>query len=256
MGESAVYRYELFEDGPWFEYRGTLSPDAAVMIYPRKYRSMEADIESGITLQGFPTCAWNQDAYLIWMAQNQNQQSFTMQSANVQAAVGAAQTAAGTVQLFNPTSDSEGELLTQGANNMYSAYQTAGSLMAQRRDAQIQPPQSKGAHSASVNSTCQTHTFTVCDMSVTNAQAMRLDSFFDMYGYKVDMVKKPQYNSRPIWNFIKTVGCVVLGDFDANDRRKIASIFDKGITFWHNPAKIYDYSINTAALNVGGDGDG
>ena len=58
---------------------------------------------------------------------------------------------------------------------------------------------------------------------------------FQMYGYQVNKVGYPSYymNTRKKWNYIKTVGCVVLGNIPLEDKREIETIYNNGITFWH-----------------------
>ena len=59
--------------------------------------------------------------------------------------------------------------------------------------------------------------------------------YFQMYGYQVNTLGYPSYymNTREKWNYIKTVGCTVLGTIPMDDKREIESIFNSGITFWH-----------------------
>lgn len=235
-GESAVYHYEKFSSQIIeFEYQGAITPDSPVKIYPLNYRGMGADYESGLTLQGYPTCAWNSDLYKIWLAQNQHTQALTMQSANIQAAVGAGQALIGAVTL-------NGGSAAAGVQTMYSAYEKAAGLVAQRKDMDIQPPQSKGNYNTSVNASAGCMTFTLADMCIDRYHAAMIDEFFDMYGYKINRVQVPNLKVRKHWNYIKTVGCVVKGGIDAKDRRRIADIFDRGITIWHDPRNMYAYT--------------
>lgn len=236
-GDGAVYHYEMFEDRkPMYKLCGNLANDGIVRLIPQNYRGFASDNESGISLPGFPTCAWSQDMYKIWMAQNANTQSFTIDSANIQTAVGAV---SGAAQIF---SGDIGGGIEQMANSAYSGYEKVHSLYAARADKKVQPPQAKGAQSASCNVSQFMQNFTIANMGVTVEQAKRLDTYFDMYGYLVNTVKQPNYKARPYWNYIKTVGCVVLGDFSAHDRRKIAAIFDKGVTWWRRADFMFKYT--------------
>lgn len=236
-GEGAIYHYELFEDRkPWYKLTGNLANDGVVRLVPQNYRGFANDNESGLSLPGFPTCAWSQDMYKIWMAQNAHSQSFTIDTAVIQSAAGLG---TGIARMIG--GDVAGGL-SQGANSLFSGYQTVGSLMAAQEDKKAQPPQAKGTQSANCNVVMGMQNFTIANMGVTVEQAKRLDTFFDMYGYLVNTVKKPNYKARPYWNYIKTVGCVVLGDFSAGDRRKIAAIFDKGLTWWRRADFMFKYT--------------
>lgn len=244
-GGAATYRYELFEADPHFRFGGATSIDGVVRMAPVGYRGYLVDNESGLSLSGYPSCSWSQDYYKIWMAQNAAQQDLTMIDGGVKVAVGAVQTAAGVGQAI-----AGGGLggVASGVGTMYSGGMQIAGLLAQRHDMQVQPPQSKGVHSGSVNIGLGMQNFTVCHMSISYQYAEIIDSYFDMYGYAVKRVKTPNYTARPLWNYIKTVGCVVQGDFDANDRRIVAAIFDKGVTWWRAPETIYRYDL--AGLNT------
>lgn len=243
-GEGAIFHYELFEDRqPWFKLAGNLANDGVVRLVPQNYRGFANDNESGLSLPGFPTCAWSQDMYKIWMAQNANSQAFAIESANVQTAMGMGFGIVDSIASF-ATGNISGGIggIEKTANAAYSGYQKVGSLMAAREDKKAQPPQAKGTQSANCNVVMGMQNFSIANMGVTVEQAKRLDTFFDMYGYLVNTVKKPNYKARPYWNYIKTVGCSVLGDFSAEDRRKIAAIFDKGLTWWRRADFMYKYN--------------
>lgn len=244
MGTAATYPFEQFGNRtPTFQLTGTSSPDSVARLIPTGFRGVTRDNESGITLGAYPSCAWTQDAYKIWMAQTAASQDVHMLGANLTVAAGAVQTAVGAVTLNASAAGA-------GASQMVSGFMQAQSLLASRADKQVQPPQAKGAQSGSCNVTNYCQNFRICTMSIKADQAKRLDQFFDMYGYQTNEVKVPELWTRNHWNFIKTVGCVVLGPIDADDRRKIGAIFDKGITLWHNPDTMYRYDL--ADENVAG----
>lgn len=241
-GTGAAYHYEKFDSAvPIFKIGGNLANDGCVRLIPQNYRGLYADNESGLTLTGYPTCSWSQDMYKIWMAQNAATQDLSIQSGVIQAAAGAASMGFSAMTL-------NGAGVGVGANMAYSGYQQIAGVMAARADKQVQPPQAKGAQSSNCNITLGLHHFTMSRHGITKDQAKRLDQFFDMYGYQTNLVKEPALMTRQMWNYVKTVGCVVLGGIDAEDRRKIGAIFDKGITLWHAPDIMYRYDL--AAGNI------
>lgn len=246
MGECAHYHYErfgtVFPDGPYFRVYGNIGADGTVRMAPMDYNGVAVNNEEGISLTGYPTCAWTQDAYKIWLAQNANSQALSIQSGNIAVAVGAAQVAFGGVQAAIPLGDGGGEMISHGIQQAYSGYQQVAGVLAARKDAQVQPPQAKGAQSSSCNITMGTQTFQFLYKSIRAENAQAIDSYFSMYGYKINRVTEPQYKNRSNWNYIRTIGCIVKGNIDANDRYRIASIFDKGVTFWHVPSKMYQYT--------------
>lgn len=69
---------------------------------------------------------------------------------------------------------------------------------------------------------------------------------FNMTGYTVKRVKKPNLKSRVRFNYVKTVGANIVGSFNQDDLSLIRQIFDNGITFWHYNTvnfKPLDYSL-------------
>lgn len=243
-GQGAKYRNEFFSDAtPTLRIGGSLGNDGVVRLVPANYRGYAHDNESGISLSGYPTCAWNQDLYKIWMAQNANTQALHLEQAGVQ---GVASGAAGLVSLF--TGNLGGA--ASGAMGVVNSYYAQKEIMAQRSDKDVQPPQSRGVQSSSCNIALGIQSFTLSLMTVRNDYARRLDSYFDMYGYQVNMVKTPNMENRPLWNFVKTSGCVVLGNIDAADRRKIGAIFDNGVTLWKAPETMYRYDLAAGNVDV------
>lgn len=250
MGAAAIYPFEQFKNGtPTFTIAGSCTPDAVVRMVPRLYRGQSHDNESGLSLASFPACSWTQDAYKIWMAQTAASQEVQMLGANLTVAAGGIQTGVGVIGMFSGA-DGAASNLGGGLNQIVSGYMQARSILAAREDKQVQPPQAKGAQSGSCNVTVGFQNFRICTVSIKADQARRLDQYFDMYGYQTNEVKQPELTSRQMWNYVKTVGCVILGGIDAEDRRKIGAIFDKGITLWHAPEIMYRYDL--AAGNIVG----
>lgn len=239
-GGSAVYRYEFFEtsDGYLkFHVRGALSPDGKVLMYPKNYKGCEDNYDEGLTLSGFPTCAWNQDVYKLWLAQNQNQQNLAQVTGALKIAGGVGMATAG--------------LLSGGAVGGVAGLGAAASgimdiqnQLAQRKDKEIQPPQAKGDHSVSVNVAMDRHTFLIKQQTLTPEQAHIIDEYFDLYGYACKRVKQPSLKNRENWTYIKTVGCHVYGRFCVEDKKKIERIFDNGITFWVNGDDVGKYYLS------------
>ena len=251
-GECAFYHYEEFTEGVTgvmrFRVTGNVGEDGTIRIIPRNYAGMEMDNDSGLSLGGYPTCAWTQDAYKIWLAQNANTQALSIQSGTISVGIGAAQAAAGAVQYALPGGAGGGDLIVGGMSHMYSGYQQIAGVMAARKDAQVQPPQAKGRQSTNCNIYNAMHTFTFQRKSIRAEFARSIDNYFDMYGYKVNRVKTPNIKGRANWNYVKTIGSVVLGDIDAADRVKIGTILDKGITFWHDYLTMYNYTNSNGVV--------
>lgn len=75
----------------------------------------------------------------------------------------------------------------------------------------------------------------------------KLQAFFNMYGYKTNEVKVPNFHTRRYWNYVQTKGCVILGDFNADDLVELKAIFDNGITLWHTD-QVGNYELANEVL--------
>lgn len=233
-GSSAVYKYEYFGDPSFcnFKVLGALSPDANAKMYPINYKGHQHNYDEGLTLGGFPSCAWNQDVYKLWLAQNQNQHTYAAAGAVLKIAGGVI----GTVVSGGIGAAIGGGAIIGGATQI-------GQMMAQQADKEIQPPQAKGQSSGSVNVANGFQVFSLIRKSISEEFARMIDDYFDLYGYKVNAVKVPNRAVRENWTYTKTVDCSIKGNFCTEDQKKIQDIFNKGITFWKNGDSIGDYSL-------------
>jgi hypothetical protein len=75
----------------------------------------------------------------------------------------------------------------------------------------------------------------------------KLESFFNMYGYKVNEVKLPNFHTRQYWNYVQTTSCVIQGNFNNEDLHELKMIFDSGITLWHTD-DIGNYSLENEVI--------
>lgn len=235
MGSAGVYRYERFYNPELFEFKviGAISPEGGVGLLPLDYNGTTLNFEEGMTLSGYPTCAWNQDIYKLWLAQNQNQHNLGLVSAGL--------TIAGGIVGMVMTGG-VGALASGGA--VVSGVSQIANHLSQKADKEIQPPQAKGNFSASVNYVNDFMTFTYQQKGVDKIHAKIIDDYFDMYGYKTNQVKIPNRAVRKNWTFTKTVGCHIKGNLCTDDLVKIESIYNNGVTFWKNGDNIGNYTLS------------
>jgi hypothetical protein len=68
---------------------------------------------------------------------------------------------------------------------------------------------------------------------ITPEYQKKLEDFFNIFGYKKNEVKLPNFHTRQNWNYIQTAGCVITGNFNNEDLQELKNVFDSGITLWH-----------------------
>lgn len=235
-GETAEYRFEYFDGDPTFGIFGAIGADATIKLCPEYYNMGDGGVnyDEGISLGNFPQCAFNSDSYKVWLAQNYNQLKHSEGSAMTTALIGAGTAIAGLVT-YNPT------MIGGGLMGVLHGASQVSAIMAQKEDAQAQPPQAKGSFSTTVNMTAGRQTFSFYYKCVRKEYAQMLDDFFTMYGYRVNRLMKPNTRVRKAFTYIKTVDCKIRGMAN-EDRVKVQSIFDNGVTFWCDPERVGDYT--------------
>lgn len=240
-GASATYLYEKFDDPTdiVFSIVGSATPEAPIKLFPRNYKRSVMNNDEAIPGPSYPTCAWNQDIYKLWLAQNQHQLALNQTQAIITAGMGG-------IQLLT-------SLGQEGLDDVASGINSILGQIAMKKDKEIQPPQSKGKQSGNVNILTGKQTFTVIYKCVDNYHARIIDDFFTMYGYKCNRVKVPNRNVRASHTYVKTIGCQIKARegkhlFNNEDITLIQSIYDKGVTFWKNGDRICEYGDNNIPL--------
>lgn len=106
------------------------------------------------------------------------------------------------------------------------------------------------ANNGGVNHYMEMDCYKIQYIKIRPEYAEIIDNYFSCFGYAIRKVKVPDITSRTQWNYIKTKGCTIKKNAENNKavpmeaEREICAIFDKGITFWHNPYNIHNYNLN------------
>ena len=216
-----------------------MCPSGSGMMYPINYKkdsTTDAGYQWGLPLAKFPMGSWNSDAYTNWLTQNSINISASLASGATSVVLGGAM-AAGGLGVGGTGSIVGG--ITSIANTLGQVYQHASvprSISGQVNSGDMALANSKMSP-------------TYYKMSVRYEYAAIIDSYFDMFGYKVNSVKVPNITGRTNWNFIKTIDCNVDGDIPQEDLDTIKKACNSGITFWHTPANIYNYSLTNSIVS-------
>lgn len=259
QGNAAEYRWEEFELvqntyarlGVW----GSTSINQGMSCAPFVYKGVQnINHDEQITLTGFPMCAWSNDSFKAWVAQNAG----TILAGAGTLAVGWINAASNPVsRLVNdPFAVSGGQKYLPG-DVENTASPVSGGLFAatmgaigQMYDHIRKPPQSHGNGNGSLQYQNGLLTFSFYQKYIKQEYAIIADKFFDMYGYKINAVGVPNLAVRPCYTFIKTVGCSIESDLPVDDVLTIQRIFDKGIRFWKTTATFgsFDPAVNNNAV--------
>ena len=230
VGGSNIYKYEDFANiGSYsFNLNAMLSISCSINAVPNDYKNVTRNYTESLMGAKFPVASWTTDVYTNWLTQNGINKDFANIVSESDIHLGR------TLNMFNVTSLDK----THVSGNIFSSMQEIYSH-------QKAPDSAKG----NVNGGDIFYSLNLCNFSIYNyvikeEYAQIIDKYFNMYGYKVNKVKYPEINSRRNYNYIRTIGCNFTGDIPEEDIEKIKAIFNKGITFWHNPENYLDYSVN------------
>lgn len=125
-------------------------------------------------------------------------------------------------------------------NNNFQAQMR--SIMASVQDASVQPNTARGdTSSCGLDIARNTATFIIEHTMIKPEYARMIDMYFQCYGYQVNTIEYPNIYTRTKWNYIKTLNCSCNGDIPYADIQEIESIFNNGLTFWHDEKYMFNY---------------
>lgn len=246
IGQNAILHYEKFSDNSncTFTVKGVINPGCSINITPTNYNgSASSDIDA-IQLGKFPICNFQNDMYTNWLTQNSiNVLGTTISSDDINIASSVLSGVAGVgvgIATGNPLG------IALGA--MSGAQGISGALMSKKQHNMIPTTVSGSLNSGDVNVASGNNTFHYYKMSIKQEYAKIIDDFFTMYGYQVNSLKVPNITGRTNWNYVKTLECNLIGSLPESAVEELKTIFNNGVTIWHNPTTFLDYSQSNSIV--------
>lgn len=231
QGGNHDYRYEYFSSGVCsFRLACAMGTTPEVVCIPVNYNNQPSAYDDVIVLSGWPQFSWKCDTYRTWLAINGNKVSDEL--------MGRAVSNDASYNILDVMGDVPAPII---GNPLGSISQKAR----ETRQALMSPNQAHGSSASNTMVAIRAKNFYFEQVHTREDYAKSIDDFFDMFGYEVDVVKVPNRTGRPSWNYVKTRGCSAAGSIPFDDIAKIKSIYDRGITFWHNN-NVGDYSQNNS----------
>ena len=176
----------------------------------------------------YPTCSWKSDSYTNWLTQNSVNIAISTVSNLSSIGVGA---------------------YTGNVNAVASGALGIANTLSQVYEASFMPNQAKGnTNGGDITCSNEMMGFTAYQMSIRNEYAKIIDNYFNMFGYKINLVKVPNITGRSNWNYVKTIDCNFDGDIPQTDLNIIKTMFNNGVTLWHDPNSMYNYSNSNNIL--------
>lgn len=202
--------------------------NASYTAYPLNYEGVPNNYIKGVSFSNFPQIAWTYDAFKNYVALNKNQ----LQNSVTQTIVNSG------VQMLS------GNVLggtLSAASNFYS-------MIANLEDKKNIPQSCMNLQqpeSLMLLGGCGIYARI---KTVRKEYAIMIDEYFNRYGYKVNEVETPKLKTRKNWNFIKTVSINLKCECPQQDIAELKSMFNNGVTLWHNPKTFGDYSQDNEVI--------
>lgn len=242
VGKYQNYRYELFTgNNAQFKMRAALSPSCPIFMYPVNYLNATDQQYGkgcyGIEAPPMPLCNWNTDQYTNWLASTAHTREVENIQAGVEIVMGAGELA---------TSANAGDVggAWNGVKSMEQGVYKIAKLAAEKADHQKDGNANNGTIAQADTNYTSSKVFGAYQYCIRAEFARRLDSVFDVIGYRTDTMKVPNITGRRNWNYVQTQAVSIQGTIPQLDLEEIKQMFDSGVTFWHNPATFLDYSQN------------
>lgn len=246
-GQATVYRNELFKrttqlSNPTFDIRGAIGQGNSIKLIPKNYKgdnTTNGNYQEGLQAGKLPVCAWASDYYLNWVTQNAINMNTSVITSTTSGAISGG--------LY-------GGLAGAVVGGATSGLMSIIGNIAKTETAKIIPDQAKGNTNVSDLNIGfygweAPSLFNIRAMSIKAEYARIIDEFFNMFGYKVNRVKTPQFSSRTYWNYVKTIDCNIEGDIPQEDLQIVRNMFNKGCTFWHGATNMYNYNLTNSIVS-------
>ena len=245
--EKEYYWEDMGSSQARFDMKGVPSLGCNIRLIPTNYKNTttggyEWSLEAG----SLPMVSWNSDYYLNWEASQGVKAGMNAASGYVSDYGKAGEAVASGAEQVNPANILEG--IGRTLSSFGAVFSGLFAEVSKGYSESLKPNENRGQSTGDLNYAIGKTCFTGYKMSIKYEQAVVIDNFFSMYGYRTDKVKIPNITGRTNWNFVKTQICNILGEVPQDDINEMKSIMNSGITFWHNSATYLDYSQNNAIV--------
>ena len=229
-GTSNILQYENFSGSNCeFEVAGVPTVGGSIKCVPKNYKGETRFQQEGIMCGKFPTCGWVNDMYTNWLTQNAVNIGLGIATSGLELIGGVGMMATGAGSVAGAGAVANGALGI--ANSVGQIYQHS-----------LIPNSARGnINGGDINTCYDMNKFYFIKMSIKSEYAQIIDKYFDMYGYKVNMVKVPNKAHRSRYWYTKTINVNINGDIPQSDMQKIKNCYDNGITFWRSASDIENY---------------
>lgn len=248
-GSATTLMYEKFTSGNALSVQGSLMPNGRMLLTPLSYDGRNENFEYGINLGEYPQCSWLKDVYSNWLATQSVRWGYEEERREITGAFSMGNAVAGTALGvafgdMNSVGRGMGTMVQTAVHGIKDAELAASEMAEEKEVHQMIPPAVRGQiGNESTIQVINEYGFQLEEITITSEFAKSIDGYFDMFGYRVDMVKTPNITGRQSWNYVKTIGAVVAGNVPIAASTLFQGLLNRGIRFWHTP-DIGNYSLS------------
>lgn len=244
---------EVDQQPPRFKANAVQSYPATLTLAPVLYFGLQGDtdqsgdLDNGIELRAFPDCSWVSNSfYSTAIKSGLSAITKTVNLAGSLAANGIAISSGNPIAAGLATKETVGATTDFIESGISGAANLIGSFL---------NPYQLGGKASNISAGMYVGKigFEFKKMMLLPEQMMKLDSFFDRYGYATNMTKVPNMRGRANWNYVKTRECTIIGSLPVQAMNRLRRIFDEGVWIWHTDA-VGNYSLTNEIVGGGNNG--
>lgn len=225
-----------------FNLKGYVGSNPSCRLVPSDYNinrisgvPTQDNYDYSIPLSGWPLCSFSYSAYANELGANR--MSIAQSTVN---------------EGISSVWDIFGSLLTGNVKGALDSVLGIGekvtNSLAKMGDSARIPNTVKGNQNLSnLNIAERIQDFLLMQKCVTREYAERIDRYFDMYGYRVNVRKSLNFYSRPYWNYIKTLDAKIYGNVPNEALQEMKNMLNHGCTFWHT-GELGNYDKNNGVV--------
>lgn len=228
----------------YYKYMVPSSGLSAKLIF-RSYKTYTSNasyatqmMNYGINYGKLPVCAWTTDYYTNWLTQN---------GVNVGTSFGSSIASMGVGVGLGLATGGIG--LLAAAGSAVSGLSSIASTMGEMHKASTVPDQAHGdTATGDAVFALKINSISCYFMSIRKEYAERIDSYFNMFGYKTNKLKTPNVAHRQNWWYTKTVNANITGNIPNDYMDRIKQAYNNGFTTWRTPANFLNYSVSNGIV--------
>lgn len=294
---TAVYPYEFFNPGNencYFSFEGLVSPTTECQLVPLNYKNVTKNYMEKISLTGFPICSYTTDSFLAYISQVTS--GVVQGGLNIYAGLSSsAMTINSAKSIHNQVLDNldrysmrkpESGAKARDVNNYYGEeldmMRRSNALLSKRASIMQNIGLSNGLNSvlsglstignslianfpysgkqsSSIGIATKSFGFKFYNARITENYAIKIDSFFTKYGYKIMRNSIPNRYARTRFTYLKLSDInFTRCDMPTDIAEEITTIYKNGTTWWRamwhmngdvfvddNPVGDYDFGLNS-----------